>query len=118
MAQRTDRKGSDKDRQGGRKRAQTGPIKRKSCFFCKDKVDEIDKKTDGIYHLLQFDAEPETLDELSRILKITDGVMRHLATRRIEGRQIGTRPPEPVAVGDPEREDAGETVSASAEEEE
>ena len=46
---------------------------------------EIDKKTDGIYHLLQFDAEPETLDELTRILKITDGVMRHLATRRIKG---------------------------------
>ena len=50
---------------------------------------EIDKKTDGIYHLLQFDAEPETLDELTRILKITDGVMRHLATRRVEG---STRP--------------------------
>ena len=43
MAQRTDRK-TDKDRQGGRKRAQTGPIKRKSCFFCKDKVEEIDYK--------------------------------------------------------------------------
>jgi small subunit ribosomal protein S6 len=43
---------------------------------------EIDKKTDGIYHLVQFDAEPETLDELTRILKITDGVMRHLAVRR------------------------------------
>ena len=58
---------------------------------------EIDKKTDGIYHLLQFDAEPETLDELSRILKITDGVMRHLPTRRVKG---ATRPrppgPEPV----------------------
>ena len=44
MAQKTDRK-TDRDRQGGRgKRAQTGPIKRKSCFFCKDKVDEIDYK--------------------------------------------------------------------------
>jgi ribosomal protein S18 len=42
-AQINDRK-TDKDRQGGRKRAQTGPIKRKSCFFCKDKVEEIDYK--------------------------------------------------------------------------
>jgi small subunit ribosomal protein S6 len=58
---------------------------------------EIDKKTDGIYHLLQFDAEPETLDELTRILKITDGVMRHLATRRIKGGHGPGRPgPEPV----------------------
>jgi len=53
---------------------------------------EIDKKTDGIYHLLQFDAEPETLDELTRILKITDGVMRHLATRRIKGGHGPGRP--------------------------
>ena len=58
---------------------------------------EIDKKTDGIYHLLQFDAEPETLDELTRILKITDGVMRHLPTRRVKGGHSPGRPgPEPV----------------------
>jgi small subunit ribosomal protein S6 len=58
---------------------------------------EIDKKTEGVYHLLQFDAEPATLDELTRILKITDGVMRHLATRRIEGAHGPGRPgPEPT----------------------
>jgi small subunit ribosomal protein S6 len=58
---------------------------------------EINKKTDGVYHLLQFDAEPETLDELTRILKITDGVMRHLATRRIESAHGPGRPgPEPT----------------------
>src|SRR5438477_10959392 len=57
----------------------------------------IEKKTDGIYHLIQFDVEPETLDELTRILKITDGVMRHLATRRIKGSHGPGRPgPEPV----------------------
>jgi small subunit ribosomal protein S6 len=57
---------------------------------------EIDKKTDGIYHLVQFDAEPETLDELTRILKITDGVMRHLPTRRAKGGHGPGRPgPEP-----------------------
>jgi small subunit ribosomal protein S6 len=58
---------------------------------------EINKKTDGVYHLIQFDADPATLDELTRILKITDGVMRHLATRRIESPQGPGRPgPEPV----------------------
>ena len=59
---------------------------------------EIAHKGEGIYHLLQFDAEAETLDELSRILRITDGVMRHLATRRIEGSQTSAPPelPEPV----------------------
>ncbi|MFL6067940.1 MAG: 30S ribosomal protein S6 [Gaiellaceae bacterium] len=59
----------------------------------------IDKKNDGIYHLLQFDAEPETVDELTRILKISDGVLRHMATRRIAGTQGPGRPgPEPPPV--------------------
>src|SRR5262245_49874400 len=56
---------------------------------------EIRHKPEGTYHLLNFDAEPETLEELSRILRITDGVMRHLAVRRIEGAAPGPPPPEP-----------------------
>lgn len=43
---------------------------------------EIDKKDEGIYHLLQFDADAETLAEVTRVLKITDGAMRHMAVRR------------------------------------
>jgi small subunit ribosomal protein S6 len=46
---------------------------------------EIDKKTDAVYYLLHFDCEPATLDELARILKITDGAMRHMAVRRLPG---------------------------------
>jgi small subunit ribosomal protein S6 len=59
----------------------------------------INKKNDGIYHLVQFDAETETLDELTRILKISDGVMRHMPTRRVEGAHGPGRPgPEPPPV--------------------
>jgi small subunit ribosomal protein S6 len=54
----------------------------------------IDKKQEGVYHLLSFTSGPETLDELSRVLKIDDDVMRHMATRRPEG-----GPSEPMAVG-------------------
>ena len=54
----------------------------------------IEKKDDGIYHLLTFSAPAETLDELSRVLKIDDDVLRHMATRRPEG-----GPAEPVAAG-------------------
>lgn len=54
----------------------------------------IDKKEDGVYHLLSFSSSPETLDELSRVLRIDDDVMRHMATRRPEG-----GPSEPMAVG-------------------
>ena len=55
---------------------------------------EIDHKREGTYHLLTFAAEPATLAEISRVLKITDGVMRHLAVRRVEG--ASTRPPQPA----------------------
>jgi small subunit ribosomal protein S6 len=56
---------------------------------------EIGHKGEGSYHLLNFDADAETLAELSRILRITDGVMRHLAVRRVEGSVPGPPPPEP-----------------------
>jgi small subunit ribosomal protein S6 len=72
----------------------------------------IDKKEDGIYHLLSFASSPETLDELSRVLKIDDDVMRHMATRRPEG-----GPSEPIAVGAAIGDDA-ETAPADTLEEE
>ena len=61
---------------------------------------EIDHKADGVYHLLQFDAQPATLDEITRVLKITDGVMRHMATRRPKG---GGRTAPPPLPPEPER---------------
>jgi small subunit ribosomal protein S6 len=48
---------------------------------------EIDRKTDGSYHLLTFAAEPETLNEVSRVLKITDGVLRPLAVRQLSAKR-------------------------------
>ena len=81
---------------------------------------EIDHKNEGAYHLLTFAAEPATLEEISRVLKITDGVMRHLAVRRVQGGS--TRPPEPiteepVAAAAGARQDSGETESAREESE-
>jgi small subunit ribosomal protein S6 len=64
---------------------------------------EIDHKPDGAYHLLTFAAEPAALDEVSRILKITDGVMRHLAVRRPKpGRTTTAAPPPPDTDREPE----------------
>ena len=45
----------------------------------------IEKKEDGVYHLVVFDADGPTLDEVSRILRIDDAVLRHMATRHIAG---------------------------------
>jgi small subunit ribosomal protein S6 len=73
---------------------------------------EIDHKPDGTYHLLTFTAEPETLAEVSRILRITDGVMRHMAVRRPQTRQAG-----PMAPSEPRRQDVAQPISVASEEE-
>jgi small subunit ribosomal protein S6 len=73
---------------------------------------EIDHKSDGAYHLLTFSAEPEALAEVSRVLKITDGVMRHLAVRRSERRPGGTVAPPPE-----DRQDAPQPATVAVEEE-
>ena len=54
---------------------------------------EIDRKPEGSYHLLTFGAEAATLDEVSRVLKITDGVLRHIAVRRPRGAGARAVPP-------------------------
>ena len=61
---------------------------------------EIDHKGEAIYHLLLFTAPTETLDEIVRVLKITDGVMRFGAYRRVKGSQH-TKAPAPLPVGAP-----------------
>jgi small subunit ribosomal protein S6 len=61
---------------------------------------EIDKKPEGVYHLVVFESSPETLDEISRVLKIDDVVMRHLATKHVEGSRTSAprdETPSPVA---------------------
>jgi small subunit ribosomal protein S6 len=69
---------------------------------------EIAHRDEGVYHLVELTAEPATLDELSRILKITDGVMRHMAVRRIE-----RSPARPVARTPRDGQDGREPVTAS-----
>ena len=66
---------------------------------------EIDHKAEGVYHLLLFTAAPETRDEVSRVLKITDGVMRHLAVHRVKGGH--TKAPAPIAAVSAPADDAG-----------
>jgi small subunit ribosomal protein S6 len=73
---------------------------------------EIAKKGEAYYHLLYFDADAETLDELTRVLKITDGAMRHMAVRRTTPmrRQAPPASAEPAAPAEP----AGSGESAAA----
>ena len=94
---------------------------------------EINKKGDGNYHLLLFSCSAETLDEVSRVLKIDDTVMRHMATRRPTGgtADIAVSPPpppepvpaepapsRPVAVAPPASEDVADDPVVASEPEE
>jgi small subunit ribosomal protein S6 len=74
---------------------------------------EIDHKAEGTYHLLTFSSEPGTLDEISRVLKITDGVLRHLAVKRPKPGATQSGPPpsasrEPEYAGQPAFDSEGE----------
>src|SRR5205085_151494 len=68
---------------------------------------EIGHKDEGIYHLLTFDAAPDTVEEIGRVLRIDDDVMRHMAVRRVEGSSTAAPAvltPEPVAAPEPDPE--------------
>jgi small subunit ribosomal protein S6 len=81
----------------------------------------IKKKNEGVYHLVVFQSDAATLDEIARVLKIDDAVLRHMAVKHIEGsrtsapREDGPAPaPAPVAV--PEYEQPPAEATAEAEE--
>jgi small subunit ribosomal protein S6 len=61
---------------------------------------EIDHKGEAVYHLLLFTVPPETLAEITRVLKITDGVVRHGAYRRVKG-STHTKAPAQIPVAAP-----------------
>ena len=73
---------------------------------------EIGKKSEGVYHLVVFESNPETLDEAVRVLKIDDAVLRQMATRHIEGsrttapREDAPPPPPAASVPAPEYAEA------------
>jgi len=85
----------------------------------------IAKQSEGVYHLLVFDADGPTLDEVSRVLKIDDAVLRHMATRHIAGSrtsapreefaQPAAAPAAPVEAAPAEGADAEAAVSEPAE---
>jgi small subunit ribosomal protein S6 len=76
---------------------------------------EINKKPEGVYHLLVFEANGETLDEVTRVLKIDDGVMRHMAVKHIEGSKTSApRDETPVPAPAPAAEPVADAVPEAA----
>ena len=65
---------------------------------------EIDHKPEGFYHLLLLSSSAETLDEITRVLRITDGVLRHLAVRRLKTSSAAEPQAAPARAEEPEAE--------------
>lgn len=42
---------------------------------------EVDFFNQGYYYIVEFEAEPSTIDELTRVGQITDGILRYMFTR-------------------------------------
>jgi small subunit ribosomal protein S6 len=72
----------------------------------------IAHKEEGVYHLVVFDAEAATLEEISRVLKIDDAVLRHLATRHIAGSRTSAPRDEAAAVPAPVEATTAEATTA------
>jgi small subunit ribosomal protein S6 len=73
---------------------------------------EIHHKADAVYHLVVFDSDGETLDEIARVLKIDDGVMRHMAVRHIAGSRT-TAPRDDAAAAPPSADREPEYAGAN-----
>jgi len=76
---------------------------------------EIGHKGEAVYHLLLFTAPAETLAEITRVLKITDGVMRHGAYRRVSGGHTKAPAPLPVAAAAGASSDASDDTRERSE---
>jgi len=84
---------------------------------------EIDHKGEAVYHLLLFTAPAETLAEITRVLKITDGVLRHGAYRRVKGASLKAPAQSPAptpavsepAVSEPAATETGATETGATE---
>ena len=48
----------------------------------------IDDQTEGYYVLVQFSAKPDFPQELERIYRITDGILRDIVIKKEEKRKI------------------------------
>jgi small subunit ribosomal protein S6 len=74
---------------------------------------EIDHKGEAVYHLLLFSTGPDTLAEVTRVLKITDGVVRYGAFRRVKG-STHTKAPAQLPASAPAAAVADSAVADSA----
>lgn len=80
-------------------KAQGGLVGRVDKWGRKRFAYELKNRWEGYYAIIEFDAEPEAVAELDRVLSITDEVLRHKVIRTPEqsGKHAAKTVSEPVA---------------------
>jgi len=73
-----------------------GAIERNDDWGRRPLAYEIRHQPDAVYHLLQFRAPPELIEELSHTLRITDGVVRFRVIKVTPGTPPAPAPPPAV----------------------
>ncbi|MEW6624401.1 MAG: 30S ribosomal protein S6 [Bacillota bacterium] len=68
---------------------QGGEIKKMDFWGKRRMAYEVKKVREGYYVLVQFQGEPSVAQELERVLKITEGVIRYLVIRLEEDKNDG-----------------------------
>lgn len=73
---------------------------------------EVKKLREGIYILMQFRGESQVAQELERVLKITDEVIRQLVVRLEDDLPVEEEEERPAGEAEQAEEPADETVAA------
>jgi len=60
---------------------QAGTLSQVDEWGARDLAYKIDKQSRGYYTLLRYQASGQTVEELERNLKLTDGILRYLTVR-------------------------------------
>lgn len=63
--------------------SQNGEITKQEVWGKRRLAYEIEKFRDGIYVVVNFNANPETVSELDRMLRISDDVIRYLIVKDV-----------------------------------
>lgn len=61
---------------------ENGKIVKEDDIGARKLVYEIKKQKEGYYYLIEFEANPSVIDELQRIYRITDAVLKFMTIRK------------------------------------
>ena len=91
-----------------------GSIERNDDWGRRPTAFQINHQAEAEYHLLQFKAPPQMIEELSHTLRITDGVLRFRVIKVRPGTPAAPSSPPPVVAAAPHPSSSAPAATATA----